>query len=400
MIGADIRHFAIIVRLKPMIVLLSTIIFLCVTPLSLSAPNKHELTKKQLKDLKQQIQSVQKSLTKLDHHKSQLQSKLQKVELKVNQLSKEIFFLEEKIVALENQHKSLKKQQKQLKIQQEEQKKLLAGQLKASYNMGKQEYLKLLLNQQDPEVISRVMTYYRYLNQARSQQISAFTELMDEINDNQNKIQLKQQEIALQHHLRKEEKRSLETTQAEQTQLLKKLAKQQKNEAQRLKQLQNDEKRLNQLLSQLQKALENVPVKLPKKPFAKSKGRLKWPTRGKLRRLFNHWRSVNKVKWQGVIINNKEGTQVYSISHGRVAYSDYLRGYGLLTIIDHGSGYMSLYGNNQTLLKEVGDWVESGEVIAKTGRSGGRRKAGLYFEIRRKGRPVNPTRWCKKMPKK
>jgi len=365
-----------------------------------SAPNKQELTKNQLKDLKQQIQAVQQSISKIDKHKNKLVSKLQQVELNINKLSKEIFFLNEKIVGLEKQHKLLKKKQQQLKNQLQEQKKLLAGQVRASYNMGKQEYLKLLLNQQNPEVISRVITYYQYLNKARSKQIELFTGLIDEINENQQQIQLKQQEIELQHHLRKEEKRNLEDTQVEHNQVISKLSKQQKSEAQKLKQLQENEKQLNQLLAKLQKALENVPISLPKKPFAKSKGKLRWPTRGKLRRLFGHWRSVNKVKWQGVIINNSEGSSVYSVSHGRVAYSDWLRGYGLLTIIDHGNGYMSLYGNNQTLLKEVGDWVEPGEIIAKTGRSGGRRKAGLYFEIRRKGKPVNPTRWCKKMPKK
>jgi len=362
--------------------------------------NKQELTQKQLKDLKQQIYAVQKSLSAIDKHKSGLISKLRQVELNINKLSKEIFFLSKKITELEQQYKRLKQKQQQLQSQLHKHKKLLAGQVKASYNMGKQEYLKLLLNQQNPEVISRVITYYQYLNRARGEQIEKFTQLIAAINENQQQIQLKQQEIELQHHLRNEDKNKLEKTKVEQHLVIAKLSKRQKTESQKLKQLQQNEKQLNQLLKKLQKALENTPLVSPKKPFAKSKGKMKWPTRGKLRRLFGHWRSVNKVKWQGVIINNKEGSPVYSVSHGRVAYSDWLRGYGLLSIIDHGNGYMSLYGNNQTLLREVGDWVEAGEIIAKTGRSGGRRKAGLYFEIRRKGRPINPTRWCKKMPKR
>ena len=115
-----------------------------------------------------------------------------------------------------------------------------------------------------------------------------------------------------------------------------------------------------------------------------------------MKNLFDHWRSVGKVKWQGIIIKAREGEPVYAISHGRIAYSDWLRGYGLITIIDHGDGYMSLYGHNQTLLKEVGDWVENNEIIATVGSSGGLKQAGLYFEIRHNGKPSNPTHWCKR----
>jgi len=135
------------------------------------------------------------------------------------------------------------------------------------------------------------------------------------------------------------------------------------------------------------------------KPFKQLKGKLLWPSRGKLRKLFGRWRSVDKVKWNGNIIQNPEGSEVYSISTGRVVFSDWFRGYGLLTIIDHGHQYMSLYGHNQSLLKNVGDEVYTGEQIATSGRTGGNAKPGTYFEIRYKGQPVNPSRWCKKMPK-
>jgi septal ring factor EnvC (AmiA/AmiB activator) len=129
------------------------------------------------------------------------------------------------------------------------------------------------------------------------------------------------------------------------------------------------------------------------------KKKLKWPLRGKIKYLYGHWRSLNKVKWHGNIIQSKEGRNVYSISHGTVVYSDWLRGYGLLTIIDHGKGYMSLYGYSQAIFKSVGDEVEEGDVIATAGRTSGRSKAGIYFEIRYNGKPTNPNRWCRKMPR-
>ncbi len=132
------------------------------------------------------------------------------------------------------------------------------------------------------------------------------------------------------------------------------------------------------------------------KPFKALRGGLEWPARGRLVSLFGTQRAGN-LKWDGVVIAAKEGSEVKAIHHGRVAFSDWLRGFGLLMIIDHGDGYMSLYGHNQSLFKETGDWVEPGETIAVMGNSGGQRNAGVYFGIRYKGKAVNPKKWCKRV---
>ena len=137
-----------------------------------------------------------------------------------------------------------------------------------------------------------------------------------------------------------------------------------------------------------------------RKAFAGLRGKLKWPSRGRLANRYGSRRKEGKLKWQGVMIKAPEGTEVTAISHGRIAFSDWLRGFGLLTIIDHGDGYMSLYGGNQSLYKEVGDWVEAGDVIASVGNSGGHRETALYFEIRHNGKPTNPLKWCRNKPKK
>ena len=133
-------------------------------------------------------------------------------------------------------------------------------------------------------------------------------------------------------------------------------------------------------------------------PFGKLKGKLVWPALGKVKRLFGKKRQSGRLRWKGVLIEARQGNNVRAVAAGRVAYADWLRGYGLLLIIDHGDGYMSLYGHNESLFKETGDWVSAGDVIASVGKSGGRKLSSLYFEIRHKGKPVNPTRWCKKMP--
>ena len=132
------------------------------------------------------------------------------------------------------------------------------------------------------------------------------------------------------------------------------------------------------------------------KSFKKQKGQLYWPAKGTVKQLFGQWRSTGKVKWQGNMIQAKEGSPIHAVYYGRIAYADWLRGYGLIIIVDHGDGYMSLYGHNQTLLKEVGDWVDHNEIIATVGSSGGLQQIGLYFEIRYNGKPSNPAHWCKK----
>ncbi|HKJ75982.1 MAG TPA: peptidoglycan DD-metalloendopeptidase family protein, partial [Gammaproteobacteria bacterium] len=122
---------------------------------------------------------------------------------------------------------------------------------------------------------------------------------------------------------------------------------------------------------------------------------LRWPVKGPLIARYGGSRGVGGLRWQGVVIRAEAGKEVAAVSHGRVAFAEWMRGYGMLLIVDHGDGFMSLYGHNQSLLKEAGDWVQAGEPVAIVGSSGGRSRDGLYFEIRKGGRPVNPVRWCR-----
>jgi septal ring factor EnvC (AmiA/AmiB activator) len=144
--------------------------------------------------------------------------------------------------------------------------------------------------------------------------------------------------------------------------------------------------------------LVDIPAEADgQQPFHSRKGKLRWPARGRLAQRFGAPRSGG-LRWRGVMIEAQEGGEVRAVSQGRIAFSDWMRGFGLLLIIDHGDGYMSLYGHNQTLYKEVGEWVDTGEVVALLGASGGRTESGLYFEMRHKGRPINPVHWCAGKP--
>jgi septal ring factor EnvC (AmiA/AmiB activator) len=161
----------------------------------------------------------------------------------------------------------------------------------------------------------------------------------------------------------------------------------------KLKRLLEDEQRLAALVQQLQSELILEPI--AKRPFAELRGKLNWPVSGPMTVKFGSKRNIGQLKWQGVVIASQAGTEVRAVSHGRVAFADWFRGFGLLLILDHGNGYMSLYGHNDSLFKEHGDWVEANEVIARVGRGSGQLGSGLYFEIRHNGKPINPTRWCK-----
>ncbi len=376
-----------------------TIIYCLLYSVNSWADNSRAVTGKlQLNEIQQQIQDVHKNIKHINQSKTSQLKQLKKTDLQINQLIRQIYHLNKKIVQLEANYKQLDMDIKVNQRSLEEHRNVLAEQITASYHIGQQEFVKLLLNQQNPTVLGRIMSYYRYFHQARVAQIDKVSQIIFRLSDQRNQLQLLQQEIELQYHLKSNEKSALEDEQIQRNVIINNLSKQEQSASDKLQQLEKDEQQLKKLLDALQLAVKKQQQKKKTRPFAKSKGRLKWPLGGKLRNLYGRWRSVNKVKWKGNIILAPEGQNVYSISHGTVVYSDWLRGYGLLTIIDHGKGYMSLYGYSQALLKSVGDPVEQGEVIATAGRTSGRSKAGIYFEIRYNGKATNPGRWCRKMP--
>ncbi len=383
-------------QLSGRLFLLLMLLSLLLSPALLSASSRGQLKEQQLKQLRQQIKKLKSDLKQQQHDKSQLAHEIQSSEQRIADTAGKLFVTKQTIHTLNQQldelNVRLRQHQQELLTQQQ----LLAGQLQASYSIGRQEYIKLLLNQQNPATISRIMTYYDYFNTARSQQIEEVNQLLNSITEDQQSISLTRQTLTEKQQSLEYQKRQLEEKQAQRNTLINHLDQDIASKDKQLNHLLNDKKRLSALINKLKKALDDIPSLPTEKPFKKQRGKLYWPARGKVRKLFNHWRSVGDVKWQGNIIRVREGTPIHAISHGRIAYSDWLRGYGLIVIIDHGDGYMSLYAHNQALLKEVGDWVENNEIIATVGSSGGLKQAGLYFEIRHNGKPDNPARWCKK----
>jgi septal ring factor EnvC (AmiA/AmiB activator) len=273
----------------------------------------------------------------------------------------------------------------------------LGDQVRVSYMTGREELFKLLLSQESPASLGRMLVYYDYFNRARSERIRAVSAELGKLDDLGSQTERVAAELA-----------RLEAEQAAEVAALAKIRDERKAAVAKLDagiatanaamtKLRSDEKRLTELVVQLTELMAGFPVDT-EQPFGKLKGKLAWPVQGRIVGDYGQPRGGGPVKWSGVLLEASQGTAVRAVYHGRVAFADWLPGLGLLIIVDHGDGYMSLYGHNEALLKEPGDWVEPGETIAQVGDTGGQSRPALYFEIRQNGEPVNPRPWIASKP--
>jgi septal ring factor EnvC (AmiA/AmiB activator) len=273
----------------------------------------------------------------------------------------------------------------------------LAAQVRAAYMSGSQEKIKLLLNQRDPAMLGRMMAYYRYLNDYRADNIGAVSAKIRELAAMHSEVAAAEARLADLAKTRSAELGKLATAQQERQMLLASLKDRMAAEGREIERLGAQEKDLARLIAELTSILSDYPI-TSEEPFSEHRGRLTWPVAGTLLRDFGQPRVGGELKWNGVVLAAQRGREVRSVYHGRVAFADWLAGMGLLVIVDHGEGYMTLYGYNETILKNAGDWVAPGDVLATVGDSGGQAEPGLYFEIRRGTEPLNPRRWVTRRP--
>jgi murein hydrolase activator len=273
----------------------------------------------------------------------------------------------------------------------------LGKQLRLSFMLGREEFTKLLLSQEDPALLGRMLVYYDYFNRARGERIGvASTELegLRELNEESARVEDRLTLLAAEQA---EQVAALGAARSERAAVVARLDESISNVAAQIDKLRKEEQRLGALIEELRAGLSDFPV-TAEEPFARLKGRLAWPVAGRLASDYGQPRAPGGPTWNGVVLEAAAGTPVRAVYNGRVAFADWLPGLGLLMIIDHGDGYMSLYGHNEALLKEPGDWVTPGEAIGQVGDTGGQATAALYFEIRRDGHPINPHPWMKRAP--
>jgi len=344
----------------------------------------------------------------IEQRKADLQKRLAEVEKRYGEVAASLKVLQAQI---EQAQKNLGKNQQDRQAYQKEidkHNKELSEQVKAAYAMGRKEKLKILLNQQDAVLSSRMMLYYNYINRARLKRLSDINAAI------KYKGQLDQQQETDTKLLEKSKEQKqveqvvLDDVKKQRTELLKQLMRDFSSRQQQLSDLKESENKLKGLISTLQgeKDDSTAPTEVITAPvidesqansdFEVLKGQIPLPVNGSIRKF-----GIARAKgvWDGVLISASEGAEVKAVAKGKVAYADLLQGYGSLIIIDHGQGYMTVHGFNQSLYKRVGDTIAAGEVIASVGKSGGRKQSGLYFGIRKQGMPIDPLSWFVKQSK-
>lgn len=364
-------------------------------PLQAEQSNRNESAQKQnrakLSDVQKAIAKQESNIFDANKQRSSLEQQLKNDDLAIAKVAKAINKIETDLETTQEKISALAIKKKQLTIAKQRQELLLAQQLRAAYTTGQHDYLKLLLNQDQSEKIQRTISYYQYLNQARTKEIDNFqvtiAQLLQVSTEHQTQIdqlqQLKDEQL--------QQDTKFRSSKSQRNKTLKKLSRKLLSSQQQLNKLKAEENNLNQALNKLA-ALIQAEIDLT--GLSKLKRKLSWPVKGRILHRFGT-RKQGYLKWKGVLISAPISRQVQTIHNGKVLFSDWLKGYGLLTVIDHGNGYMSLYAHNQTLLKSVGDRVETGEPIALIGQSGGLGQSGLYFEIRHQGKALNPKLWCR-----
>jgi septal ring factor EnvC (AmiA/AmiB activator) len=366
----------------------------------------------ELKAVKTEIQLLSDDVNLNKASKESLFKQLKQQSRDVAELNKELNVLGQKM-------NKLSVELSQLDLKQQEQHKshglqleALNQQIRVAFINGQPSVIKVVLNQESPATLSRSTVYYRYFHQARQQQLSKITETLQNLSEDQKMLfaaQKKQQQL----YAEQESKRATLKTKAKQREAtLTVLDKKITSQDSRLQLLRDQEQSLQALLRSLSLAkkqeIKKQETTKPKKQgspayskpkkqqaFAKNVGGLVWPVKGKLLAHYGSPRNLGKLTWQGIMIAASSGDNVVAAAPGRVVFADWLRGFGLLLIIDHGDQYMSLYGNNESLLKQVGEEVQAGDLIAQSGENDVRQQAGLYFEIRYKGSPTNPMKWLR-----
>ena len=344
---------------------------------------------KELAALQEELKARQQALLNSRASAEELQAVLAESEKQIGAVAGKLNTTRKALAENKQQQASLTRRQAELREAIGQQQSMLAGQLKSAFIAGHYDYAKMIFYQQDAARFERIITYYKYLNQARQANITQFTATVTELESVTASLQQKASELNQLQADQQQQQNELVARQQDRQQTLKQLNAKIAGEETRIAQLREADQALVEAIERAQR-MSQIPQELT--GLASDKGRLLKPADGSVRKLFGK-RRQGQVRWKGIMIDGREGSAVKAIAHGRVVYSDWLRGFGLVTIIEHGDGFMTVYGHNQALLRQAGESVAKGETVALLGQSGGQNSPNLYFEIRHKGKAVNPADW-------
>ena len=359
----------------------------------------------ELENLRSRIAEMQRDMDKTSESKAEAADALRESERAISDVNRKLAAISTEQRIADNKLNILQSQQQQLSSSMAGQQVLLGRLLYQQYLGGQQEYAKLLLSNQDPNQVARNVQYYRYIARNRANWLNNMRANLRKINALSESTREQRSELATLQSEQKSQQQSLQQRQQQRQQMLKKISLQLRSQRREIHRLQRDENRLAQLVEQITKMLAQPKSKsifrndkLPDdrydgRSFDNLKGKLTIPVRGDITNRFGDTRPDSTVQWKGIFVRAATGQPVKAIAAGRVVFADWLRGFGNLLIIDHGKGYMSLYGDNETLYKQVGDELRGGDTIATVGNSGGNEDSGLYFELRLQSKPLDPLKW-------
>jgi septal ring factor EnvC (AmiA/AmiB activator) len=356
-----------------------------------SDPDREE-AESRLEGVLKEIGKLQKSLEKSRAEHKKEQAQLRELDLQIQAANLEFRALEKQRQVHLDELAELERQRNGYLALLEQRHDQLAEQIRASYRLGSQSRMKLVLNQDSPAQLGRMLAYYDYINRAQVIKISGLREALTTLDTMQQSIDRELSRLVMVQTEQGAVIDRLDLQRKQRKILLAELDNQINSEELRLRELERNRQDLETLLQRLSDVLADIPADLGKHlGVANQKGRLPMPVEGPVRHAFGQSRGGG-MRWQGWLIESAQGSTANAIAYGRVAFADWLRGYGLLMIIDHGEGFMSLYGHNETLLQEAGDWVEPGETISVVGAGTGNDQ-GLYFELRKNGKSLDPATW-------
>ena len=348
----------------------------------------------QLQAVKSEIERITRQVSQEQVERDRLSSELRSAELSVGKVRDALAEVRHARAEAAARRAALALEKRQRETQVQENRAALAGQLRAAYLIGRQEPLKLLLNQKDPALAGRMFVYYSYFGRARAGQIKLIEDDVQRIAELQSELEAQDEELAGLEKQQRARLHEFEQARSARSHVLASLDAQSHSRAQNLERLRSQQGGLEKLLRELRAAMERFPIE-GNDAFTRLRGKLAWPVSGQLLARFGEARAGGGVRWDGVLVGTERGAPVKAVCQGRVIYADWLPGLGLLTIVDHGDGYLSLYGHNERLYKAAGERVAAGDTLAAAGDSGGSPRPELYFEIRKAGKPVDPLPWFK-----
>jgi murein hydrolase activator len=349
----------------------------------------------ELRQVRTRIEAIRKQIHADAERRDALSGQLKQADLEIQSARERLSAVRGRRIESEQKLAGLRNEQAETQRAVAGEREELGAELTVAYMNGRQEQLKLLLNQRDPAAVGRMMAYYGYFGRARAERITSITEHLAHLELLGESIAT---ETARLRELEAENQRDVKALAGARERRAQTLAEVQaklRTRNDQLAKLQADAQALEKLVEQLRRAIEEFP-ELAEQPFQRVKGKLPWPVKGSLLAKYGQLRAGGPLKWQGLVIAADRGTQVRAPFYGRVVYADWLPGLGLLVVLDHGGGFMSLYGHNEQVYRRVGDRVAPGDVLAAVGEAAGLGRPGLYLEIRKGKQTVDPQEWLAK----